>query len=130
MFIPYPKIHRLGKEETEGILDREVFVQEKIDGANTSIWMENGELKMGSRTRELTDGFNGFCEYVRNHQGIKDFFERYPTNRMYGEWLCLSGDTVIKKVSGGRGKKGNYMTLREMYQYSVKEKKVRMLVGG
>lgn len=87
MFIPYPKIHRLGKEETEGILDGDVYVQEKIDGANTSIWMEDGVLKMGSRTRELTDGFNGFCDYVRNNKGIKDFFERYPKNRMYGEWL-------------------------------------------
>ena len=87
MFVAYPKIHRLGVEENEGILDNEVFVQEKVDGANTSIWFEDGVLKMGSRTRELEDGFNGFCEYVRQHEGIRKFFERYPKTRMYGEWL-------------------------------------------
>lgn len=36
-FKPYFKIHRLGKEETEGILIGECHVEEKIDGANTSI---------------------------------------------------------------------------------------------
>lgn len=87
MFVQYPKIHRLGVEENEGILDKEVFIQEKVDGANTSIWFEDGELKMGSRTRELTDGFNGFCDYVRNHEGIRAFFEKYPNNRIFGEWL-------------------------------------------
>lgn len=39
MFIKYPKIHRLGKEETEGILNALCYIQEKIDGANTSIWI-------------------------------------------------------------------------------------------
>ncbi len=117
MFIAYPKIHRLGKEETEGILDGKVTIQEKVDGANTSIWMEGGEMKMGSRSRELSGGFNGFCDYVNAHEGIKEFFERFPDNRLYGEWLCLSGDTIIRKVSGGKGGNGNYMTLKQMYNY-------------
>jgi hypothetical protein len=120
MFIPYPKIHRLGKEETEGILDGEVFVQEKIDGANTSIWMEDGELKMGSRTRQLTDGFNGFCDYVRSHQGIKNFFDRYPTNRMYGEWLVRHtisyNETAYKKfyLFDVLTEDGDYWTMGEV----------------
>ena len=47
----YPKIKRLGVEETEGILNNEVIIQEKIDGANLSVWMENVEIYVGSRTR-------------------------------------------------------------------------------
>lgn len=44
-FKTYPKIHRLGKEETDGMLDALekddiIVVQEKIDGANTSIWLD------------------------------------------------------------------------------------------
>jgi len=31
MFKKYPKIHRLGKEETEGILEGTCYIQEKID---------------------------------------------------------------------------------------------------
>lgn len=88
-FKHYRKIIRLGKEEVEGILEGTVHVQEKIDGANTSIWLnEQGELKMGSRTRILGDEeFNGFVPYVKAHEGIKSFFEAHPTWRLYGEWL-------------------------------------------
>jgi len=39
MFIKYPKIYRLGKEENDDILKQEVVIQEKLDGANTSIWI-------------------------------------------------------------------------------------------
>lgn len=89
MFIKYPKIHRLGKEEVEGILEfGEVTIQEKIDGANTSIWMENGKLHGGSRTRELgEESFNGFVEYINNHEGIKKMFVDHPDYRVFGEWL-------------------------------------------
>lgn len=87
-FKRYPKIHRLGKEETEGILTGYCFVQEKVDGANTSIWLDKrGEITCGSRTRELTEGFNGFVDYVKAHEGIKKLLADHPTYRLYGEWL-------------------------------------------
>lgn len=90
-FREYEKIHRLGKEEVEGILDVAVYVQEKIDGANTSIWMdpETKTIQCGSRTRHLPDSesFNGFTEYAKNHAGIKKFFEMNPALVLYGEWL-------------------------------------------
>lgn len=70
--IHYPKIHRLGKEEVEGILDYPVTVQEKIDGANASIWLEDGEIKLGTRNNEVED-FRGLREYVENHTGIQKF---------------------------------------------------------
>ena len=87
-FRTYEKIHRLGKEETDGILDGTVHVQEKVDGANVSIWMEDGELKMGSRNRVLGDEqFNGFVPYVREHKGVIAYLTDNPTHRLYGEWL-------------------------------------------
>lgn len=87
MFKKYPKIHRLGKEETEGILDGVVHVEEKIDGANVQIWMEGGELKCGTRNQQITEGFNGFIDYVKSHPTLRTLFERYPHIRLYGEWL-------------------------------------------
>lgn len=90
MFRAYEKIHRIGKDEVEGILDVEVIIQEKVDGANASVWMNEGVLNCGSRTRNLTqvgDGFNGFVEYATSHEGIKKYLEENPTHRMYGEWL-------------------------------------------
>lgn len=86
-FRKYPKIHRLGKEETEGILEGVVHIEEKIDGANASIWFDNGEIQCGSRTQKLTAGFNGFVDFVKSHPTLPKLFEMYPNIRLYGEWL-------------------------------------------
>ncbi|NTV78139.1 MAG: hypothetical protein HGA25_03090, partial [Clostridiales bacterium] len=86
-FIKDPKIHRIGKEEVENILIEPCFIQEKIDGANTSIWMEEGEIKCASRNQPVTGGFNGFFDYVRNHEGIMKCLQENPDYRLYGEWL-------------------------------------------
>lgn len=87
-FKKYPKIHRLGKEETDGILIGEVHVEEKIDGANASIWLDKrGEITCGSRNRELSEGFNGLVEYVKSNEPIKKLLSDHPEIRLYGEWL-------------------------------------------
>lgn len=90
MFRKYEKIHRLGKQETDGILDAPVHVQEKIDGANLQVWLEDGVIHVGSRNNDVTDrpdGFNGAVEYVQNHEGIRKLFDLNPNLRLYGEWL-------------------------------------------
>lgn len=88
MFIKYPKVHRLGKEETDGILDEEVTVQEKLDGANVSIWIdEQGEIHTATRNKEITQGFNGFVDYVKNNKEIRTLLEDNPSYTLYGEWL-------------------------------------------
>jgi hypothetical protein len=89
-FKPYKKILALHKEECEGLLVGTCYIQEKVDGANASIWIEDGVIHCGSRTRDLTsagDGFNGFVEYVNNHEGIKKILSDHPDYRLYGEWL-------------------------------------------
>jgi ATP-dependent RNA circularization protein (DNA/RNA ligase family) len=89
-FKTYKKIQALHKEESDGILNGICYIQEKIDGANTSIWLEDGEIHCGSRTRDLTkagDGFNGFVEYVKNHDGINRLLKEVENIRLNGEWL-------------------------------------------
>ena len=91
-FERYPKIKRLGDEENEGILlGKRVFIQEKIDGANASIWLnDEGVVTCGSRNQDLTNcasGFNGLLEYVKNHVGINQLLMDNPTFRLFGEWL-------------------------------------------
>lgn len=89
-FKAYKKIHAIHKEECDGILVGKCYIQEKIDGANASIWLEDGEVHCGSRTRDLTkagDGFNGFVGYVKSHEGINKLLKDKPEIRLYGEWL-------------------------------------------
>lgn len=95
-FRKYEKVHRLGKDETAGILDPAlppvpctIYVQEKIDGANTSIWIDDAKWIHGaSRSRDLKgDDFNGFTPYIQQHSGIRTLLELYPHYILYGEWL-------------------------------------------
>jgi len=89
-FRKYEKIHRLGKDEVAGILEGTCHITEKIDGANLSIWMDEGVMHVGSRNNDLTNNgnaFNGAVEYCNGHEGIQDFFADHPTSRLYGEWL-------------------------------------------
>lgn len=87
-FRQYTKIHRLGNEENDGILVGKCYIQEKIDGANTSIYLRpDGEVECTSRTRVLDGGFNGFYDYVQSHKGIQNALTENPGVRLYGEWL-------------------------------------------
>ena len=83
----YPKIYHLDREETDGILDGLVVVQEKIDGANAQIWFRDNWIRCGSRSHELKDGFNGFVDYVQSNENIKSLLTAHPEYRLYGEWL-------------------------------------------
>lgn len=89
MFYEYPKVHRLGHEDCDGILEGECYIQEKIDGANASIWLEDGRIRVGSRNNDIsnTDSLNGFHEYVMGHEGLQTMVRNLPNCRFYGEWL-------------------------------------------
>lgn len=103
-FRSYPKIHRLGKEETDDILLDPVTIQEKIDGANVSMWFDGKKVKCGTRTRELPDdeSFNGFVEAVKANKKLAKWLKNNPTVRLYGEWLVKHTitypDTAYKKI--------------------------------
>jgi hypothetical protein len=89
-FRKYQHVERLGSIETEGILNGMCYVFPKIDGTNASLWSDKGELKAGSRNRELSlDNDNaGFYEWAINPmETIGQFFLFFPDLRLYGEWL-------------------------------------------
>lgn len=98
----YNKIHRYGKEETDGILDHEVIVQEKIDGANISIFQLDGKLRCGTKTRMLPEdeSFRGFQEVVQGNLNLAMYFSRNPEHILYGEWLVKHTITYPDEAYG------------------------------
>lgn len=93
MFIKYQHIEKWGTDEVEGIEFGTVHIQPKIDGTNGVIWKENGEIKFGSRRKEISeaDDNQGFCKTILNdhvlYDRLKEFFASNPFLRLYGEFL-------------------------------------------
>jgi hypothetical protein len=88
-FEKYQKVRRLGDSSTKGILNGIVSVFSKVDGTNASIWMDNGELKAGSRNRTLTleKDNGGFYAHVLDNENIIKFMKAHSEYRLFGEWL-------------------------------------------
>ena len=88
-FRAYQHVERLGTVETRGIEDGKCYIFPKLDGTNSSIWLEQGELQFGSRKRHLNGGKDnaGFMTWGTRQANIKYFFENNPTLRLFGEWL-------------------------------------------
>lgn len=89
----YQHIERLGNSEVEGLLDGEVVVQEKLDGANTTVALLDGEIVVASRNQVIARGaavhisFQGLAEYVQAHAGIQGFLRNHPSWVLRAEWL-------------------------------------------
>lgn len=86
----YQHVERLGTDAVEGILDGEVFVFPKLDGTNMTIFLgDDGEVKAGSRNRQLSLGWDnaGSYAYVLGEEKFKKYLEKHPTHRLYGEFL-------------------------------------------
>ena len=89
-FEKYQHIERLGTLPTEGILNGEVYIFSKLDGTNTSVYLnDNGEIEIGSRNRtlSLTADNAGSWAKLHNDERFKNYFALHPNHRLFGEWL-------------------------------------------
>ncbi|MFA5722507.1 MAG: hypothetical protein WC940_03025, partial [Candidatus Paceibacterota bacterium] len=116
----YQHIERFGTDEVDGIQYGTCYVFPKVDGSNGSVWWDGG-LKAANRNRDLSleEDNLGFYAFCLQNKELISLCQTYPHLVFFGEWLCLSGDTIIRKTSGG--KNSNYMTLKEMYEYDQKK---------
>jgi hypothetical protein len=89
-FKRYQHVERYGTDEVDGIEIGKCYIFPKLDGTNGSVWLDdNGNIKAGSRNRELTleQDNRGFYAYILSNENIKRYLEKHPTHRLYGEWL-------------------------------------------
>ena len=88
----FTHVERLGKEETDGILNGVCYISPKLDGTNAVVWYQDGEVRAGSRTRELTieNDNTGFCAWVNSDDAeAVQLREMLKDNRhliVYGEF--------------------------------------------
>lgn len=88
----YQHVERIGHEDVEGLLDKEVYVQEKIDGTNLTVAIVGGCLVIASRNNTLSingepdHGFRGAVEYVLASK-VPAFLAENPDLILRGEWL-------------------------------------------
>lgn len=85
----YHKIIRYGHKSTQDVLNKGdyIIIQEKIDGANASFAVINGELKCWSRNRELNESntLEGFYEWVQQNVQAQKLLEGVV---YFGEWTA------------------------------------------
>lgn len=88
-FKKYQHLERFGTTEVQNIELGELFIFPKIDGTNASLWLEDGKLQAGSRTRHLSlDKDNaGFYEWALSQNNILEYLLKNPNHRLFGEWL-------------------------------------------
>ena len=88
-FRKYQHIERFGTTEVAGIELGPTFIFPKIDGTNGSVWQRDGVIQTGSRNRHLSmDNDNaGFCLAMLNDHRIKQYLDKHPEHRLFGEWL-------------------------------------------
>lgn len=89
-FKRYQHVERYGTDEVDGIEIGKCYIFPKLDGTNGSLWLDdNGNIKAGSRNRELTleQDNQGFYAYILSNENIKRYLKKHPTHRLYGEWL-------------------------------------------
>lgn len=125
----YEKVHRIGKDEVQGILEGVCYIEEKLDGANASIWLDSEmNIATGSRNRDLKGyEFNGFTPYAKGHAGIIKLLTDHPGYRLYGEWLVRHTlhyqETAYKKFylfdihspNEGNEGKGRFLSPEEVH---------------
>jgi len=88
-FKEYQHIERFGTDEVQGIELGISYVFPKIDGTNSSVWLNKGSVCAGSRHRELSldkDNAN-FMSHAVSNTAILKYLENHPQHRLFGEWL-------------------------------------------
>lgn len=89
-FRKYQHVERFGTSEVEGVELGVCYVFPKIDGTNSQVYLDDsGELRAGSRNRELTleNDNAGFYNTIIKDERVLNYLQKHPTHRLFGEWL-------------------------------------------
>ena len=86
----YQHIEKLGRDEVEGILNGKCYIQPKIDGTNSVLYLgDDGIVHAGSRKRDLTlsSDNGGFYNAAIRDERVREYLAKHPNHYIYCEWL-------------------------------------------
>ena len=86
----YQHIEKLGRDEVEGILNGKCYIQPKIDGTNSVLYLgDDGIVHAGSRKRvlTLTSDNAGFYNATIRDERVEQYLNKHPQHYLYCEWL-------------------------------------------
>lgn len=93
-FPKYPKIYRLGHDETRGVLNGTITIEEKLDGSNFRFMLDDGVWVFGSRNTKLGNEndkiggmFKSAVEYIKTlpKNVVEQIHKTYGPVVFYGE---------------------------------------------
>jgi hypothetical protein len=89
MFYPYQHVEKFERDDVEGIDLGTCFVFPKIDGTNSSVWLQENQIHCGSRKREISEEKDnaGFYKFIQGDSRFNSFLLDYPEWTLFGEWL-------------------------------------------
>jgi hypothetical protein len=84
----FDKIRRINKDEGATFADNElVYVEEKVDGANFRVWVDDTGLRFGTRNTvfplETDDAFDGYGAFNRAVEYIKSLKTQFHEDYIY-----------------------------------------------
>ncbi|MFO7935333.1 MAG: RNA ligase family protein [Bacteroidales bacterium] len=82
----------------------EAYVFPKIDWTNGTVWFSDGEVRAGSRSRQLSAESDnaGFYKYVTSDRRFRAFLDGHSDYRLFGEWLVPHSLRTYKDVAWRR----------------------------
>jgi hypothetical protein len=101
-FKKYPKIYALGSEENSEFFDfaeDTVVIEEKVDGGNFLLWLDEGDNKIhvGSRNRDLTSEQDEKT-FAKQRATLMDKLKDKKLNPDYIYYLeCMAPHTIRYK---------------------------------
>ena len=99
-FHKYLKIKILGNEENEGILDGELVITEKMDGANTRTMFKDDNIIFGSRTQQLTSDEGEESNVPKNFiRGLEFVRDKTQGKKLDGSYI-LYMECMVKHTMG------------------------------
>jgi len=100
-FKKYQHIEKFGNDETDGIENGITYIFPKLDGTNSSVWVENNKICAGSRNRKLSleNDNAGFYAHILKNENIILLLRDYPNLRLFGEFLVRHSITTYKDTA-------------------------------